>query len=24
MLRSKLSPMWFVALGAIVGGLGWI
>jgi chromate transporter len=24
MLRTKLSPMWFVALGAVVGGLGWI
>lgn len=24
MLKTKLSPMWFVALGAIVGGLGWI
>jgi len=24
MLRTKLSPMWFVALGAIAGALGWI
>jgi chromate transporter len=24
MLRTKLSPMWLVALGAVVGGLGWI
>ena len=24
MLRTKLSPMWFVGLGAIVGGLGWM
>nr|HET7860677.1 chromate transporter [Caldimonas sp.] len=24
MLKTKLSPMWFVALGAVVGGLGWI
>ena len=24
MLRTKLSPMWFVALGAVVGGVGWI
>ena len=24
MLKTKLSPMWFVALGAIAGPLGWI
>ena len=24
MLRTKLSPMWLVGLGALVGGLGWI
>ena len=24
MLKTKLSPMWLVGLGALVGGLGWI
>jgi chromate transporter len=24
MLKTRLSPMWLVALGAVVGGLGWI
>ena len=24
MLRTRLSPMWLVALGAIVGALGWV
>ena len=24
MLRTKLSPMWLVALGSIVGALGWV
>jgi chromate transporter len=23
MLRTKLSPMWPVAMGAVVGALGW-
>ena len=24
MLKTRLSPMWFVALGALAGGLGWV
>ena len=24
MLRTKLSPMWLVALGAVAGVLGWV
>jgi chromate transporter len=24
MMRSRLSPMWIVAIGAVVGGLGWV
>ena len=24
MVRTRISPMWLVALGAIVGGLGWV
>ena len=24
MLRTRLSPMWLVALGAVVGALGWV
>jgi chromate transporter len=24
MLRTRLSPMWLVAFGAVVGGLGWV
>jgi len=24
MLRTKLSPIWLVALGMVVGGLGWV
>jgi hypothetical protein len=23
MLRTRVSPMWLVALGAVVGALGW-
>ena len=24
MLRTRLSPMWLVALGALAGALGWV
>jgi hypothetical protein len=24
MARTKLSPMWLVGLGAVVGALGWV
>jgi chromate transporter len=24
MLKTRLSPLWMVALGAVVGALGWI
>ena len=24
MVRTRLSPMWLVALGALAGGLGWV
>jgi hypothetical protein len=24
MLRTRISPMWLVGLGAVVGALGWV
>jgi hypothetical protein len=24
MLRTRLSPMWLVGIGALVGALGWV
>jgi chromate transporter len=24
MVRTRLSPMWLVGLGAVVGALGWV